>query len=406
MSMTDRRPFAFLVAAVLFFATPALAVVTAFEGGRIIVGDGTVIEDGTLVMDDDKIIAVGDIAYVSVPGAAMRVGITGKTIMPTLIDAHVHLGRTPEAIAGDLRRRAIYGVGATQSMGSDPYELLPLRSRVMPGMARYFSAGRGITAPEEGRSTIPHWITTADQGRAAVRELAAQKVDIIKIWVDDRNGQYKKLTPEQYGAIIDEANKVGLRVSAHIVKLEDAKGLLRANLHSFAHSIRDVDADAEVIALFKQHPNIVLIPTLPARGARTDLSFLRGTMSAEAFAKVEAENVDKPELQKIHAIQSRNLKKMNDAGVKIVLGTDGNTPWGPHLAMEDMVLAGMTPMQVIVAATSRGAEFIRMNDAGVLAPGKSADFILLDANPLENIVNSRRINTVYLRGAEVPRPKF
>jgi imidazolonepropionase-like amidohydrolase len=394
------------IATSLFLAGPAVkAEVIAFEGGRIIVGDGTVFEDGSIVIDGDKIIAVGDIAHVSVPGAATRVGITGKTIMPTLVDAHVHLGRTPDAIADDLKKRAIYGVGAAQSLGSDPYELLALRARVMPGMARYFSAGRGITAPEEGRSTIPHWITTAEQGRAAVRELAAQKVDIIKIWVDDRAGQYKKLTPDQYGAIIDEANKVGLRVAAHIVKLEDAKGLLRANLHAFAHSIRDVDADAEVIALFKQHPNIVLIPTLPARGARTDLSFLKGTMPADAFAKIEAENVDKPDLQKVHAIQSRNLKKMNDAGVKIVLGTDGNTPWGPHLAMEDMVLAGMTPMQVIVAATSRGADFIRMSDAGVLAPGKSADFILLDANPLENIANTRRINTVYLRGAEVPRPK-
>ncbi len=404
--MSISKAIAFFAVAILGTSPAAHAEVIAFEGGRIVVGDGTVFEDGSIVIDGDKIIAVGDISHVSVPGAATRIGITGKTIMPTLVDTHVHLGRTPETIADDLKKRAIYGVGAAQSLGSDPYELLPLRARVMPGMARYFSAGRGITAPEEGRSTIPHWITTAEQGRAAVRELAAQKVDIVKIWVDDRNGQYKKLTPEQYGAIVDEANKVGLRVSAHIVKLEDAKGLLRAHLHSFAHSIRDVDADAEVIALFKQYPNVVLIPTLPARGARTDLSFLRGTMAAEAFAKVEAENVDKPDLQKIHAIQSRNLKKMNDAGVKIVLGTDGNTPWGPHLAMEDMVLAGMTPMQVIVAATSRGAEFIRMTDAGMLAPGKSADFIVLDANPLENIVNSRRINTVYLHGTEVPRPKL
>ncbi len=382
----------------------AFAAVTSFEGAQLIIGDGGVIASGTIVIDGDKIVAVGESALITVPKGAQRIFVNGKTIMPTLVDVHVHLGRTPDAVADDLRKRALYGVGAALSMGSDPYELLSLRGRIEPGMARYFSAGRGITTPEVGRSTIPHWITSPEQARATVRELSAQKVDIIKIWVDDRNGQYKKLSPDQYGAIIDEANKVGLRVAAHIVKLEDAKGLLRANLHAFAHSIRDVGADDEVMALFRARPQIILIPTLPPRGARTDLSFLKATMPADAYAKVESENVHKPDLQKVHAIQSRNLKTMNDAGVKIALGTDGNTPWGPHVAMEDMVLAGMSPMQVIVAATSRGADFVRMADAGSLTVGKSADFMLLDANPLENITNSRKIHTVYLRGAAVRRP--
>jgi imidazolonepropionase-like amidohydrolase len=127
-------------------------------------------------------------------------------------------------------------------------------------------------------------------------------------------------------------------------------------------------------------------------------------MVEDEFAKLEAENIDRPQIvQAFHGIQSRNLAKMNAAGVRINMGTDGNRAWGPHEEMEDMVLAGMTPMQVIVAATRNSAEFLRMADAGTLAAGKSADFLVLDANPLDDITNTRRIASVYLRGVAVAR---
>ena len=176
--MSSAKAIFGLLAAFVLVAPAAYAASTAFEGARIIVGDGTVIENGTLVVDGDKIVAVGEAGRVTVPQGAARVAAKGKTLMPTLNDTHVHLGRTPEAIAEDLRKRAVYGIGAAQSLGSDPYELLPLRAKIMPGHARYFSAGRGITRPEPGRGNIPHWIQTADEARAAVRELGAQKVDI------------------------------------------------------------------------------------------------------------------------------------------------------------------------------------------------------------------------------------
>ena len=219
----------------------------------------------------------------------------------------------------------------------------------------------------------------------------------------DLGGQFKKLTPEIYGAIIDEAHKRGLRVAAHIFDLDDGKGLIKAGVDALAHGVRDKDIDDETLAMIKARPNIVLIPNLPERGVKVDMSWLKEGLPADEYEKLEKANVDSPKAQAFYGIQARNLKKMSDAGVKITLGTDGNRAWGPHEEMEDMVLAGMTPMQVIVSATRNGAEFLRMTDTGTLEAGKTADFIVLDANPLDDIKNTRKISAVYLRGAAVDR---
>jgi len=386
------------------FAIPASAQsVTAFEGARLIVGDGGVIENATLVVDGTKIAQAGGANDVRVPAGATRVNLAGKTVMPMIIDTHVHLSRTREALIQDLKLRAYYGVGAVLSMGTDPYELLDIRTQAIPGAARFLSAGRGITMPEPGRTTAPLWITNEAEGRKAVQEIAEHKADVVKIWVDTRDGKYKKLTPEIYAAIIDEAHKRGLRVSAHIFDLEDAKGLIRAGIDALAHGVRDKDIDDDLVAMFKQHPNLVLTPNLPDRGVKVDLSWLQAGLPAGEVAKLESVNYDRPTAQFFYGIQARNLAKLNAAGVRITLGTDGNRPWGPHEEMLDMVLAGMTPMEVIVAATRNSAEFLRLADAGTLQAGKSADFIVLDANPLDDITNTRRISAVILRGAAVDR---
>ena len=384
-------------------------VATIFEGARLIVGDGRPpIENAAFVVSGARFTQVGRAGGVKAPAGAARVNLAGKTVMPAIVDTHTHLSQTREALINDLRRRPYYGVSAAMSLGQDEGDL-PFQMRAespnMPGIARFFTAGRGITAPEPGRTMAPYWITTPAEGRKAVQELAAKKVDIVKIWIDDRMGQYRKLTPDLYGAVIDEAHKHKLRATAHIFALEDAKGALRANLDAFAHiPVRDKDVDDEFMTLINQHPGVVLVPNLPDRGVKTDLSWLKGSLSAAELQKIEEGNTDRPQAQAFYGIQARNLAKMNAAGVRIALGTDGNTPWAPHVEMADMVAAGMTPAQVIVAATRNSAELLKMTDAGTVAAGKSADFIVLDANPLDDITNTRRISSVYLRGTAVDRP--
>jgi imidazolonepropionase-like amidohydrolase len=389
------------LAAVVLHAQP---VVTVFENGRVIVGDGKVIENASFLVQDSRITQVGPAASINAPAGAARVSLAGKTVMPAIVDAHVHTSTTAPELENDLRRRAHFGVSAALSMGLDGTEAaFAQRARTTPGLARIFTAGRGITAPEKGRTEVPFWVTTPEEARKAVQENAAKKVDIIKIWVDDRDGKFPKLTPPLYSAVIDEAHKQKLRVTAHIFSLEDAKGLLKAGVDSFAHGIRDRDIDDEAIALVKARPAFVLIPNMPDRGVVADYGWLKGQIPDGELEKIQAAATDRPQVAATWAIQGRNLKKMSDAGVKITVGTDGNTPWAPHVEMADMVAAGMTPSQVIVAATKNGAEFLRMAATGTVATGMIADFLILDANPLDDITNTRKISSVYLRGVAVQR---
>jgi imidazolonepropionase-like amidohydrolase len=170
--------------------------------------------------------------------------------------------------------------------------------------------------------------------------------------------------------------------------------------------VRDKDLDADFMALVKQHPTLVLGPNMPDRGVAANIDWLRPALSAADFETLQKGNTNRPDAHAFWAIQGRNLVKMNAAGVRIVVGTDGNTPYAPHFEMEDMVAAGMTPMQVIVAATSNGARFLKMANAGTIEPNNSADFIVLNANPVEDITNTRTISSVYLRGAAVDRSSY
>ena len=378
---------------------------TVFEGARLIVGDGSAtIEDAVFVVEGDRITQAGQRADVEIPESATRVDLSGKTVMPALVNTHVHLASTRAERIDQLQHMAYYGAGVAVSLGLDDGDVaFEMRDEVIADGARSRTAGRGITAPEEGRTEVPIWITSETEARTAVQELAANQVDLIKIWVDTRNDQFVKLTPALYGAVIDEAHSEGLRVTAHIFNLEDAKGLLRAGIDAFAHGIRDRDIDDELVALWSERPNVVLVPNLPNPGVAGDLSWLSGTVPAADLQRMQEAQRDRPAAQESFGIQARNLARLSQAGITVAFGTDGSTPWAVHQEMEDMVRSGMTPAQVIVAATRNSAELMQMTDIGTVEVGKSADFIVLDANPLDDITNTRRISEVYLRGTAVDR---
>ncbi len=376
----------------------------AYVGARLITGnDAAPIDNAAFVVENGRFTTVGPLAAVTMPAGIETVDLSGQTVMPAIIDAHVHTSTERNALITDLKKRAYYGVAAVVSLGADgPDAAIDVRDETIPGAALYRTAGWGITAPEPGRREV-HWVETPAAGREAVRTEAARGVDLIKIWVDDRDGQFDKLSPDVFRAIINEAHAHDLPVTAHIFALEDAKELLRSGIDLFAHGVRDRDIDPAFITMVRERPWVIMVPNLPSRGVATDLRWLRGSMPRDELRQAEAANTDRPEVREAFGIQARNLERLSRSGMKIAFGTDGNTSWGPHVEMEDMVAAGMSPHDVIVAATSTAAEAAGLENMGRVESGYSADFIVLDRDPLEDITNTRTIEAVYLRGAEVDR---
>ena len=414
---------------------------TVFEGARLITGDGGApIDNSAFTVEGNRFTAVGRRGELAVPERAVRVDLAGKTVIPALIDAHVHMGYrrgltfgpenyTRENLLDTLNRFAYYGVAAILETGTARGDLAYQLRAEMPAGALFRTAGRGFGMPNAGPGgpmrDSAYGVTTEAEARADVQELAAKKVDMIKIWVDDRNGTVEKLKPNLYRAIIDEAHKHDIHVLAHIVDLADVKELLRSGVDGFAHMIRDKDVDDELLSLLKARPNVFFEQTLwgerraiyTSRPAWLDEPLLHETFSSreiellgEEFSGV-SENPAAQRARAMGLVNLRNTARLNAAGVTLAVGTDtgGVTGeqffgLGTHIEMEiEVTRAGLTPMQALVAGTRTPARILGLDALGTIAPGKSADFIVLNADPLENIANTRKINRVYLRGQDVPR---
>lgn len=413
----------FLVTAALLSARGASAQTTAFVGGRVIDGTGKVIESGTVVVTGPRITAVGP-ASTPVPAGATRVDLKGKTILPGLINAHGHVPATTglrndassytrDNLLRQLRTYAMYGVTTVFSLGDDQAAAFTLRDEnaAASDRARIYVAGAVIGG------------NTADEARANTAAVAAMKPDFLKIRVDDNLGSSRKMPEAAWRAVIAESDARKLPLAVHVYYLADAKATLDAGADLIAHSVRDVPVDDQFINALRSR-NVCYSPTL-TREISTfiydstppwvdDPFFLKGA------EKGVAEQLKDPKRQEqirnspgwksgqqykaSLEVAKKNLKTLADRGVRIAMGTDSGPParfqgFFEHIELDMMVESGMTPMQVLVAATGDAARCMgKAGEIGTLAAGAAADLLVLSANPLDNIRNMRSIDAVWVNG--------
>lgn len=412
------------VASVTWLAAPSgqSASEVAFVGANVVdlTGAGAA-RPATILVRDGRIAAVG---AVTLPASARTVSLAGKTVIPGLVSAHSHItdvdGMKPRAYTREntLRQLALfarYGVTTVLSLGGEQAPAFAARdeqSAASLDRARLFLAGDIVMG------------ATPDAARQMVARVAATRPDMIKIRVDDNLGASTKMAPEVYEAVIQEAHARGLRVAAHIFYLEDAKRLLRAGVDMIAHSVRDRDIDAEFIALMTAR-DVPYCPTLTRElsvfGYESTPAFFADPFFLREVDPAVVAYLSQPErqaamrasttAQAIKAglvVAERNLKAAADAGVRVVMGTDSGV--GPerfqgyfeHRELEMMVAAGMSPVHTLRAATVDAARAIGF-DGGALLPGRPADFVVLDRDPLQDIRHTTTISSVWIAGNEVRR---
>jgi imidazolonepropionase-like amidohydrolase len=445
------RSAALCVIAACLAMTAAHAQTAIFEGARLIPGDGSAaIEDGAFVVQNGHFTAVGKRGSVKAPAGAAHIDLTGKTVMPSMNNVHIHIGyegyvswgvdnHTPANVLDHLEREAFYGVGAAMTMGDQPddFAIQFQQDQIagkFPPAARFFFAA-GLAPPGGGpdslliQGTTPlhavHEVSTPEQAVAAVKEIAAKGITQVKFWVDNRDnnrGGMRKMPPEVYTALINEAHKHGMMVHAHATAFDDQKAVVKAGVDVLVHTIANQRIDDEFVAILKDKkpywaPVMGLGDT--AELCQPSNAFVEQVLPDSVIADVKAGRTwlrsppCSAPLSAQFAQREDNLKynfpRYIAAGARLVLSTDtGLTAkhsfgFGDHHEIGMYARYGLSPADIIVAATSRPAEVLRIRDTGTLAKDKRADFIVLNANPLDDIRNTRAIDSVYLYGAKLDR---
>jgi imidazolonepropionase-like amidohydrolase len=413
-------PVILATAAAVLFAATASAQVTVLAHATVIDGTGSPPHnDVTVVMEAGRIRDIGPSSKIAAPAGATVVDLTGRFIVPGIINAHGHVGadRDPE-----LRQYALYGVTTTTNMAFDADDIVEYKAEQRRGNlrgARILTVKyRFMSAPFKPGSEYK----TPQEARAKVDEIVAKGADFVKVWIDSQNGKLVKLTPEFCAAVMDQARKHGKITMAHVYEYADAKMIVDEGVNILAHNVRDRELDADFIATLKRR-NVTVISTLAREEgmfvygeapAWIEEPFFRKGLSAERFAILKTskreEQAKDPELarnKRAFAIDKINIKKLSDAGVRLALGTDSGGAadrffiqgFFEHRQMDLMVQAGLTPMQVIQAFSKGASEALGIDKGfGTLARGKAADLLVLERNPLDNISNMRAIQSVYLGG--------
>src|SRR5665213_4003086 len=406
---------------------PAWGETTVLNNVTVIDGTGAAAQPGSaIVMTNGKIAWVGPVASLKAPKDARTLDMSGKFVMPGIIDAHVHIGmmhdvtqdekyETPENVQADLKQYATYGVTTVQVLGTDKDFVLDLRNQQRKGrptMARVFSAGQGavMKGGYGGLVGVTNPISTPEEGRKLVDEQAAKGVDFIKLWVDDERKTIPvKMPPAVSAAIIDEAHKKHLRAVAHVFYLADAKELVREGINGFAHMVRDQPVDGELLNMMKAKGTWMVSATLSREMAYSlaimpwlnDPFFTRGVTpgTLTALRSNARENAvvlgptrfpGLPYEKKVFFDMDRtlfqaleNYQAMVKAGVKTGAGTDSgpNGRFPRFNAPEEMqmeVMAGRSTMDAIKSATSDNARWLGDASIGSLEQGKWADLVVLD----------------------------
>lgn len=441
MRTIKRLGRALLVGAALFGAGSADAAPTLYMDFSLIDGSGEASKPHqAMLVDEARIKWVGPVADAPKIAGATRVDLAGKYVMPGMIDLHIHIGTvrdlvqkaeyfTPEAVQHDLRIYAAFGVTTVQSMGTDGDAILPIRDAGRDGpqtMSRLLTAGQGLVF-KGGYGGVPginHPVGTPAEAAAEVDAQASKGVDYIKLWMDDELGAMPKMPYAISKAIIDAGHRNGKRVFAHVFYLADAKELVAQGIDGFMHIVRDKPIDTELIEAMKAKGVWQGASTLAREAAvyafardnpRTSDPFFRQATNPATIAGLESPEREKtiaasrifPALPKIDKQARDNEMRLARSGVKYGFGTDAGPPgrlpgYSEHWELEQMVKAGFTPAEAIHAATGRSAEFLGTNDRGLIQAGKLADFIVLNADPTRDILNSRQIDAVYIGGNKVP----